>query len=44
MWKLNSCFAARAEYGPIGAVSTLEAMPTRASICATACTIFSSLT
>jgi hypothetical protein len=23
MWKLNSCFDARPEYGPIGAVSTL---------------------
>jgi len=44
MWKLNSCFDARPEYGPIGAVSTFDVMPTRVSICATACTIFSSLT
>ena len=44
MWKLNSCFDARPEYGAIGAVSTLAAMPMRESICATACTIFSSLT
>jgi hypothetical protein len=36
--------ATRGRVRPIGAVSTLDMMPTRVSICATACTIFSSLT